>query len=150
MTTMEHKVLYLECLLKQYLTEVIMPDAEYTEWYKVWKKSIMHLKGVASILQMQGLPEYLVDAGLYHSIYGEEHSRTRNNEAIITRKRLKKVIGQLAEEVVYEYSTIPFNRSKNILEMPKSSLQRDLRWLDMANELDMEGRRYGQELQIRN
>jgi len=84
----------------------------------------------------------LVNAGLFHSIYGEEHSRTRNNEAIIKREKLKEIIGPFAEEVVYEYSIIPFNRSKNILEMSKSDLQRDLRWLDIANELDMKNEFY--------
>ena len=142
MTTMENKVLYLEFLLKNYLTEVVMPDAEFTEWYKVWDKSMTHLKCVANILQTQNAPEYLVNAGLFHSIYGEEHSRTRNNEAIIKREKLKEIIGPFAEEVVYEYSIIPLNRSKNILEMSKSDLQRDLRWLDIANELDMKNEFY--------
>jgi len=44
MTTMENKVLYLEFLLKNYLTEVVMPDAEFTEWYKVSDKSMTPLK----------------------------------------------------------------------------------------------------------
>jgi len=131
------KIRVLEVYLMHYLQNKIMPDVTLSEITPVFHHMMGHLQGVSEILKAQDAPEYLIDAALFHSVYGEEHSRTRNMYAIFSREKLKNIIGEKAEEIVYQYSIIPFDRTKNIKKMPKSEMERDLWWLDISNKLEM-------------
>ena len=98
-----------------------------------------HLVETAQILKSYGAPDYLVDAGLFHSIYGEESSRNMPKNLYLTRDELIDIIGQQAEQVVYEFCSIPDPRSQNILLYPDGQLRDDLILLDRANEEQMNG-----------
>ena len=62
-----------------------------------------HLVGTAVILKEYGAPDYLVDAGLFHSIYGEESSRNVPKNIYLTREELVGIIGKDAEKIVFEF-----------------------------------------------
>ena len=91
---------------------------------------IEHLKGVHDILKKGGAPQYLQDAGLFHSIYGTvifKHQSTNNRDAII------ELIGEQAEEIVWEFCNLPRERYKAISEF-EGQLKEDLLLLTKANQ----------------
>ena len=98
-----------------------------------------HLIGTAEILKSYGVSDYLIDAGLFHSIYGEASSRNMPKNLYLTRDELIDIIGQQAEQVVYEFCSISDPRSQNILLYPDGQLKEDLILLDRANEEQMNG-----------
>ena len=103
-------------------------------------KAVMdHLIGTAEILKSYGASDYLIDAGLFHSIYGEASSRNMPKNLYLTRDELIDIIGQQAEQVVYEFCYISDPRSQNILLYPDGQLKEDLILLDRANEEQMNG-----------
>jgi len=57
----------------------------------------------------------------------------------LTRDELIDIIGQQAEQVVYEFCSISDPRSQNILLYPDGQLKEDLILLDRANEEQMNG-----------
>ena len=64
-------------------------------------KAVMdHLIGTAEILKSYGASDYLIDAGLFHSIYGEASSRNMPKNLYLTRDELIDIIGRQAEQVV--------------------------------------------------
>ena len=111
----QYKIKFLEDKLIDYLGSA--PEAVMN-----------HLIGTAVILKEYGAPDYLVDAGLFHSIYGEESSRNVPKNLYLSR-----------QEIVYEFSSIPDPRSQNILSYPDGQLKKDLILLDRANEEQMNG-----------
>ena len=92
-----------------------------------------HLIGTAVILQEYGASDYLVDAGLFHSIYGEASSRNIPKNIYLTREELVDIIGKDAERIVFEYSSIESPRTENIFNYPAGQLKEDLLLLDKAN-----------------
>tara|TARA_R100001377_G_C3114210_1_gene83693 strand:+ start:122 stop:496 length:375 start_codon:yes stop_codon:yes gene_type:complete len=93
---------------------------------------IDHLIGVYNILKNDGAPQYLQDAGLFHSIYGTvifKHQSTNNRDAII------ELIGEQAEEIVWEFCNLPRNRYKAISEF-EGQLKEDLLLLTKANNIE--------------
>jgi|TARA_R110001592_G_scaffold4747_2_gene26583 hypothetical protein len=100
-----------------------------------------HLIETASILKEYGAPDYLIDAGLFHSIYGEASSRNVPRNKYLTRDELIDMIGKDAEEIVYEYSSIESPRTENILNYPAGQLKEDLILLDKANDEQMKMRK---------
>jgi hypothetical protein len=100
-----------------------------------------HLIETASILKENGAPDYLIDAGLFHSIYGEASSRNVPRNKYLTRDELIDMIGKDAEEIVYEYSSIESPRTENIFNYPASQLKEDLILLDKANDEQMKMRK---------
>ena len=100
-----------------------------------------HLIGTANILKEYGAPNYLIDAGLFHSIYGEASSRNIPRNKYLTRSELIDMIGKDAEQIVYEYSSIESPRTENIFNYPDSQLKEDLILLDKANDEQMKMRK---------
>ena len=98
-----------------------------------------HLVETAQILKGYGAPDYLVDAGLFHSIYGEESSRNMPKNLYLTRQELVDIIGEQSEQIVHEFCSIPNPRSQNILLYHDGQLKEDLILLDKANEEQMNG-----------
>ena len=98
-----------------------------------------HLIGTAVILQEYEASDYLVDAGLFHSIYGEASSRNIPKNIYLTREELVDIIGKDAESIVFEYSSIESPRTENIFNYPDGQLKEDLILLDKANSEQMNG-----------
>ena len=103
--TFEEKVIYVEQKLKVYIENL---------GYQYNSRFVDHLIGTSKILEEMEAPSYLVDAGLFHSVYGEASSRNTPHNSLIERHEVEKIIGKQAEEIVYQFCTIEAPRSKNI------------------------------------
>ena len=93
---------------------------------------IDHLIGVHDILKNNGAPQYLQDAGLFHSVYGTvrfKHQSTNNRDAVI------ELIGEQAEQIVWEFCNLPKERYKAISEF-EGQLKEDLLLLTKANQYE--------------
>lgn len=67
---------------------------------------------IFSLLKLDNEPQDLCLAGLYHSIYGTEFY---SHEFLITRNEICEIIGENAEQLVFEFCNLP-NRDNEILE----------------------------------
>ena len=95
-----------------------------------------HLVGTRDILKKQGAPEYLQDAGLFHSVYGTAYYMP--DEGISTsREDIQKLIGIQAEEIAYWYCVLQAPRITEIVKF-EGQLKEDLLWLDLANNEEMQ------------
>ena len=95
-----------------------------------------HLVGTRDILKKQGAPEYLQDAGLFHSVYGTAYYMP--DEGISTnREEIQKLIGIQAEEIAYWYCVLQAPRITEIVKF-EGQLKEDLLWLDLANNEEMQ------------
>ncbi len=95
-----------------------------------------HLVGTRDILKKQGAPEYLQDAGLFHSVYGTAYYMPE--EGISTsREDIQKLIGIQAEEIAYWYCVLQAPRITEIVKF-EGQLKEDLLWLDLANNEEMQ------------
>ena len=95
-----------------------------------------HLVGTRDILKKQGAPEYLQDAGLFHSVYGTAYYMP--DEGISTsREDIQKLIGIQAEEIAYWYCVLQAPRINEIVKF-EGQLKEDLLWLDLANNEEMQ------------
>ena len=89
-----------------------------------------HLEGVRKNLEELDAPEYLQDAGLFHSIYGTaffKHQSTND------RNKVRELIGEKAEEIVYWFCIIDKPRTTNINKLEEGQLKNDLKLLNYAN-----------------
>ena len=94
-----------------------------------------HLEGTRDILRKEGAPEYLQDAGLFHSVYGTAYYMP--DKGISTNiEDVQKLIGMQAEEIANWYCVLQAPRIVEILKF-KGQLKQDLLWLDSANGLEM-------------
>tara|TARA_B100002019_G_C21253365_1_gene592442 strand:- start:917 stop:1237 length:321 start_codon:yes stop_codon:yes gene_type:complete len=92
--------------------------------------------GTRDILREQGAPEYLQDAGLFHSVYGTAYYMPE--EGISTsREDIQKLIGIQAEEIAYWYCVLQAPRINEIVKF-EGQLKEDLLWLDLANGEEMQ------------
>lgn len=66
-----------------------------------------HLEGTAKLLKNMGCRQALIDAGLYHSIYGTEFFKPWNSPS---REEVKQVIGEEAEYLAWVFCRL--NRKK--------------------------------------
>jgi len=126
--TFEEKIIYVELKLKDYIENL---------GYQYNSRFIDHLVGTSKILEKMGAPSYLVDAGLFHSVYGEASSRNTPPNSLIERHEVENVIGKQADEIVYQFCTIPAPRTQNIIDMKDSQLRTDLIMLCKANDNEM-------------
>ena len=95
-----------------------------------------HLEGTRDILRKEGAPEYLQDAGLFHSVYGTAYYMP--DEGISTsREDVKKIIGEQAEEIAYWFCVLQATRRYEIVKFT-GQLKEDLLWLDSANSTEIE------------
>ena len=77
--------------------------------------------------------------GIYFAqIYGEASTRSMPRNLYLSREELIGVIGEQAEKIVYEFSSIPAPRSENIRLYPTGQLREDLILLDKANKNEIE------------
>jgi len=102
----------------------------HTESIKHLDKTLFeHLWGTYSILKERAKPEYLCLAGLFHSVYETEYFKL---DAPYSRTEVKELIGEQAENLVYEFCNISPRTNKLI--------ERDGEWTDSvyADLLDIE------------
>ena len=89
-----------------------------------------HLIGVHDILKEWGTPEYLQDAGLFHSVYGTTrylHQSTNDRAAV------KEMIGEQAEELVWQFCNLSLPRYDSVLSQFDGQIKDDLILLLKAN-----------------
>ena len=98
-----------------------------------------HLLGVQKNLRDMAAPEYLQDAGLFHSVYGTASFKHKSTN---DRDKVRELIGEQAEEVVFTFCSLPLPRQQNILAMEPSQLRTDLLMLNIANQDEMDDRRH--------
>ena len=100
-----------------------------------------HLFNTSSIVEKLcndiGISEsrYLIDAALYHSIYGTDYFE---HNTAISREKIAVIIGEKAEQLVYFFCSLP-DRNVQILQhkFTPDQLQRDLYILEYANLLEI-------------
>ena len=85
---------------------------------------------VEKLCQKIGIEEYqyLVDAALFHSIYGTEQ---------ITREKVISLIGERAEQLVHFFCSLPERNIQILQHKFDKSLQRDLYIIEYANLLEL-------------
>ena len=93
-----------------------------------------HLVGVRDKLKNMGAPDHVQDAGLFHSIYGTDSYK---NQTTNDRRKVKDLIGERAELLVYMFCTMPRPRAQSFGEIVDSCLRKELMMMHHANEEDM-------------
>jgi len=95
-----------------------------------------HLIGTSTRLKEQGCPEYMQDAGLFHSVYGTVYFMPEGG-LVENRQVIKDLIGEQAEEIVWWFCQLTSPRSIEIKECFVGQLQKDLIMLDLMNSEDI-------------
>ena len=93
-----------------------------------------HLIGVHNILESWDVPEYVRNAGLFHSVYGTTYFKP---QMVTSRPMIKELIGDQAEILAYLYCIISAPRLQGILRIEDEQVKKDLLLIDKANEDDM-------------
>ena len=78
--------------------------------------------------------EYLIDAALFHSIYGTDYYEFNEQ---ITREKVISLIGENAEKLVHFFCSLPERNIQILQHKFQPSLQRDLYILEYANLLEL-------------
>ena len=121
------------------LTDSIITKIEFLEKIGADEKShssrtlLDHLLGTYNKLKERNAPEYLQDAGLFHSVYGTssfKHQSTNNRDAV------RDLIGEQAEEIVFMFCSTEAPRTENFRNMQDGQLKADLLLLSEANDED--------------
>ena len=91
---------------------------------------------VEKLCQQIGIQDsgYLVDAALFHSIYGTDYYEFNEQ---ITREKVVSLIGENAEKLVHFFCSLPERNIQILQHKFQSSLQRDLYILEYANLLEI-------------
>ena len=96
-----------------------------------------HLVGTSEKLKNMGAPQYLQDAGLFHSIYGTaDFMSDQGAVSFDDRDKIRELIGEQAEEIAYWFCIMESPRFEQIQKM-SGQLKEDLLLLHKANEDDM-------------
>ena len=93
-----------------------------------------HLIGVRDILKKWGVPEYVQDGGLFHSVYGTTYFKP---QMTTDRDAVRYLIGKKAEELAYWFCFLDSPRSQRISILENEQLKKDLLLIDKANGEDM-------------
>ena len=91
---------------------------------------------VEKLCQKIGIEEYqyLVDAALFHSIYGTDYYEFNEQ---ITREKVISLIGERAEQLVHFFCSLPERNIQILQHKFDKSLQRDLYIIEYANLLEL-------------
>ena len=91
---------------------------------------------VEKLCQKIGIEEYqyLVDAALFHSIYGTDYYEFNKQ---ITREKVISLIGERAEQLVHFFCSLPERNIQILQHKFDKSLQRDLYIIEYANLLEL-------------
>ena len=93
-----------------------------------------HLIGVYKLLKSWNAPEYIQDAGLFHSVYGTSYFKP---VILIDREVVKNIIGIHAEALVFIFCFLPQPREQEISNIKNEQVKQDLLLIHRANEEDM-------------
>jgi len=93
-----------------------------------------HLIGVYKLLKSWNAPEYIQDAGLFHSVYGTSYFKP---VMLIDREVVKNIIGIHAEALVFIFCFLPQPREQEISNIKNEQVKQDLLLIHRANEEDM-------------
>ena len=94
-----------------------------------------HLEGTRKKLEELGAPEYLQDAGLFHSVYG---TASFKHQSTNDRDKVRALIGEQAEEIVFMFCSLATPRTYHIGRLEESQLKKDLKLLNYANNLEQD------------
>ena len=91
---------------------------------------------VEKLCQKIGIEEYqyLVDAALFHSIYGTDYYEFNEQ---ITREKVISLIGEQAEQLVHFFCNLPERNIQILQHKFDKRLQRDLYIIEYANLLEL-------------
>jgi Rps23 Pro-64 3,4-dihydroxylase Tpa1-like proline 4-hydroxylase len=98
-----------------------------------------HLVGTSAIAISNGAPPYLIDACLFHSIYGTEFYK--QGPVNITREWVKEQIGEQAERLVFAFCGVR-NRFETLIaqyQNEPSQFYKDLLFIEYCNLLEQRG-----------
>ena len=96
-----------------------------------------HLIGTSEKLKKLGAPQYLQDAGLFHSIYGTaSFMPNRGVVKLEERDKIQELIGEQSEEIVYWFCIMNTPRLEQIQKFT-GQLKTDLLLLHTANQTDI-------------
>lgn len=96
-----------------------------------------HLEGTRKVLKDLGAPEYLQDAGLFHSVYGTVTYMPEGG-IVSSREEVKELIGEQAEEIAYWFCVLDSPRLEQIYKF-EGQLKQDLLLLNSANDMEQKG-----------
>ena len=91
-----------------------------------------HLVSVSALLSERGSSDDLCKAGLFHSIYGTAHFKHKT-VSLDERYKIKELIGEWAETLVYEFCMLSKDRKSSIMKLEDAPLRNDLIDLAYAN-----------------
>jgi len=96
------------------------------------KTLLEHLIGVSEILKEMNAPEYIQDAGLFHSIYGTAYFR---HQTVSDRQVVQDLIGEKAELLAYLFCVLGrvTDRQSEITAIEDKRVRDDLMLIDFAN-----------------
>ena len=94
-----------------------------------------HLIGVYKLLKSWNAPEYIQDAGLFHSVYGTSYFKP---VILIDREVVKNIIGIHAEALVFIFCFLPQPREQEISNIKNEQVKQDLLLIYRANAEDMD------------
>lgn len=127
------KVLVFKTLSEKSNNKTIKFLLDITKNYSHSEKSFFeHLYNVMKILEHNKESIELASAGLFHSIYGTEHY---NFNSEISREQIKNLIGEYAENLVYEFCNLK-NRTETLIKNTKNfdiKFRNDLLKIELAN-----------------
>ena len=93
-----------------------------------------HLIGVYKLLKSWNVPEYIQDAGLFHSVYGTSYFKP---VMLIDREVVKNIIGIHAEALVFIFCFLPQPREQEISNIKNEQVKQDLLLIHRANTEDI-------------
>jgi len=106
-----------------------------------------HLWGTMCYMQEDNDNEIdIIKASLFHSVYGTESYKFESNA--FSREKVRELIGEYAEELVYEFCTLE-NRTASIIENTKNyseKMHKDLLKLEYCNYLEQNADNKGDEV----
>ncbi len=94
-----------------------------------------HLEGTAKILQSWLCSKVVIDAGLYHSVYG---TSIYKNIATTDRSEVISLIGEYAESLVYKFCNTPNIRMINFIQ----NNDKELILVECANLMEQKSRNF--------
>ena len=92
-----------------------------------------HLNSVSTILKRHDAPQYLQDAGLFHSVYGTTYFKPKMTQ---DRETIRSLIGDKAENLVYLFCNMKHPRKENIELIKDDEVREDLLNIERANAGD--------------
>lgn len=131
MNTEDYKDVFIPLI--DYLKEIGCGEKQHGESNR---SLLHHLVGTSKLLSERGGSDALCIAGLFHSIYGTawfEHKMVSLEE----RVKIRELIGEWPEKIVYEFCILPKDRREGIKELPDGELKNDLIDLAYANHDEM-------------